>query len=190
MISIFRTLTMVSTLALAGCYGGNPLDTGTQAERAAALQAECRSALDELYAEAPQSRSIAANAEGILVFPNVVKAGLMIGGESGNGCLLQGGEIVGYYNKSGGSFGFQAGAQSRSEVIMFMSEAALDQLRSRAGLEFGADASAAVMDVGAGGTLDTTNIDSEILAFIFGEAGLMASASLEGSKVTELDWTT
>jgi lipid-binding SYLF domain-containing protein len=122
------------------------------------------------------------------VFPNVVKARLGIGGETGNGCLLQKEEITGYYNKSGASFGLQAGAQSRSEVIMFMSEAALDKLRSRQGFEFGADASAAVLDMGAGGTLDATNIDSDILAFIYGESGLMAAATLEGTKVTQLDW--
>lgn len=189
MINMSRTLAVISTLALLGCAGGNPLDTGTDAERAAALQTECRSALNELYAEAPQAESIAEDAEGVLVFPNVVKAGLVIGGESGNGCLIQDGEIVDYYNKSGGSFGLQAGAQSRSEVLMFMSDAALDKLENRAGLEFGVDASAAVVEVGAGGAIDTTNINSEILAFIFGEAGLMAAATLEGSKVTKLDWT-
>lgn len=181
-------LCAVAALALAGCQAGNPLDTGAPEEKAAALVAECREALDQLYAEAARSQQIAADAEAVLVFPNVVKAGLGIGGETGNGCLFQDGVIAGYYNKSGASFGFQAGAQSRSEVIMFMSEQALDKLQSREGLEFGADASAAVLDMGAGGTLDTTNIDAEILAFIFGEAGLMASASLEGSKVTELDW--
>jgi len=188
MTTTLKALTAVSVLALAGCQSGNPLDTSSGAEKAAALTGECRSALNELYAQAPQAQSIADDAEGILVFPNVVKAGLGIGGETGNGCFLRDGEVAGYYNKSGASFGFQAGAQSRSEVIMFMSEAAVDKLENRAGLEFGADASAAVMDMGAGGTLDTGNIDSEILAFIFGESGLMAAATLEGAKVTELDW--
>ena len=188
MTRTLQALTAVSALALVGCQSGNPLDTRSGEDKAAALADECRSALNELYAEAPQAQSIANDAEGVLVFPNVVKAGLGVGGETGNGCLLQNGEVVGYYNKSGASFGFQAGAQSRSEVIMFMSEAALDKLENRAGLEFGADASAAVMDMGASGTLDTGNIDSEILAFIFGEAGLMAAATLEGAKVTELDW--
>jgi lipid-binding SYLF domain-containing protein len=146
------------------------------------LADECRSALNELYALAPQAQGIANDAEGVLVFPNVVKAGLGIGGETGNGCFLQNSEVVDYYNKSGASFGLQAGAQSRSEVIMFVSEAAVDKLKNRAGLEFGADASAAVMDMGAGGSLDTSNIDSEILAFIFGESGLMAAATREGPR--------
>lgn len=188
MTRTLQALTAVSVLALAGCQSGNPLDTSSGEDKAAALADECRSALNELYAQAPQAQSIANDAEGVLVFPNVVKAGLGVGGETGNGCLLQNSEVVGYYNKSGASFGFQAGAQSRSEVIMFMSEAALDKLENRAGLEFGVDASAAVIDMGAGGTLDTGNIDSEILAFIFGESGLMAAATLEGAKVTELDW--
>ena len=69
-----------------------------------------------------------------------------------------------------------------------MSEDALAKLKNREGFEFGADASAAVLDMGAGGTLDTSNIDSEVLAFVFGESGLMAAANLEGGKVTQLDW--
>ena len=187
-ISPLRVFAATTVLTLAACQSGNPLDTRSGPEQAAALQAECQSALNELYAEAPQAQNIANDAAGILVFPNVVKAGLGIGGETGNGCLLQGGDVVGYYNKSGASVGLQAGAQSRSEVVMFMSEAALDKLQSAAGFEFGADASAAVMDMGAGGTLDTRNIDAEVLAFIFGETGLMANASLEGSKVTEISF--
>lgn len=188
MTRTLQALTAVSALALAGCQSGNPLDTSTGAEKAAALRAECMRALDELYAQAPDARGIVSDAEGTLVFPNVVKAGLGIGGETGNGCLLQDGVVDGYYNKSGASIGFQAGAQSRSEVIAFMSEEALAKLENRAGFEFGADASAAVLDMGAGGTLDTGNIDAEILAFIFGEEGLMAAAALEGAKVTQLDW--
>jgi lipid-binding SYLF domain-containing protein len=188
MTRTLKARTAVSVLALAGCQSGNPLDTGSGEDKAAALADECRSALNELYAQAPQAQSIANDAEGILVFPNVVKAGLGIGGETGNGCLLQDGEVVDYYNKSGASVGFQAGAQSRSEVVMFMSEDSLAKLKNREGFELGADASAAVLDMGAGGTLDTSNIDSEVLAFVFGESGLMAAANLEGGKVTQLDW--
>lgn len=188
MIRTLQALAVVSTLALVGCQSGNPLDTSSKEDKTAALAEECRSALNQLYGKAQQTQEIGAKAEGILVFPNVIKAGLGVGGETGNGCLFQNGVVEAYYNKSGASFGFQAGAQKRSEVIMFMSEAALEKLQNRAGLEFGADASAAVLDMGAGGTLDTSNIDAEILAFIFGEAGLMANASLEGSKVTKLDW--
>lgn len=186
--SALHAFAAVAVLSLAACQSGNPLDTSSGPEKQAALQAECQRALNELYAEAPQARDIANDAAGVLVFPNVVKAGLGIGGETGNGCLLQDGEVVSYYNKSGASIGLQAGAQSRSEVVMFMSDAALDKLKNRAGFEFGADASAAVMDMGAGGTLDTSNIDAEVLAFIFGEAGLMANASLEGSKATEISF--
>jgi lipid-binding SYLF domain-containing protein len=181
-----RAFAATAVLTLAACQSGNPMDTSSGPEKAAALQTECRSALDELYAKAPQARNIANDAAGVLVFPNVVKAGLGVGGETGNGCLLEGGEVAAYYNKSGASIGLQAGAQRRREVMMFMSDAALDKLKNRAGFEFGADASAAVMDMGAGGTLDTSNIDSEIVAFIYGESGLMANASLEGSKVTEI----
>lgn len=188
MTRMLHAIAAGSALALVGCQSGNPLDTSSPEEKAQALTTECRSALNELYAQAPQAQQIVGDAQATLVFPNVVKAGLGIGGETGNGCLMQDGVVDGYYNKSGASIGFQAGAQSRAEVIAFMSEDALSKLKNRQGFEFGADASAAVLDMGAGGTLDTGNIDAEILAFIFGESGLMAAATLEGAKVTQLDW--
>jgi lipid-binding SYLF domain-containing protein len=188
MTRTLQALTAVSALALVGCQSGNPLDTSSSEEKSAALRAECMKALDELYAQSPNAQNLVSDAEGTLVFPNVVKAGLGVGGETGNGCLLKDGSVDSFYNKTGASIGWQAGAQSRSEVIAFMSEDALAKLENRAGFEFGADASAAVLDMGAGGTLDTGNIDAEILAFIFGESGLMAAATLEGAKVTQLDW--
>lgn len=173
---------------LAGCSAGNPLDTSSDAEKAQALVTESRAALDQLYGQASGTENVAGNADGILVFPNIVKAGLGVGGETGNGVLFVNGEPTGYYNKSGASFGFQAGAQKRSEVVMFMTENALQSLlKNREGFEFGVDASAAVLDVGAGGDLNTSNIDSEIIAFVFGQSGLMANASLEGTKVTEIN---
>ncbi|MGI9435324.1 MAG: YSC84-related protein [Geminicoccaceae bacterium] len=182
-----RSVAFALFVLLAGCSGGNPLDTSSNAEKSKALVSNSTAALDQLYRDAPGAQDIGKNAKGILVFPSIVKAGLGIGGETGNGTLFINDEASGYFNKSGASFGFQAGAQKRSEVIMFMTDAAMQKLKNRAGLEFGVDASAAVLDAGAGGTLDTSNIDAEIVAFIFGQAGLMANASLEGSKVTEIN---
>lgn len=172
---------------LAGCSGGNPLDTSSDAEKAEALVSNSRAALDQLRKQAPGTEGIAKNAKGLLVFPSIVKAGIGIGGETGNGTLFIDDESRGYYNKSGASIGFQLGAQERSEVIMFMTDAAMQKLNDRGGLEFGVDASAVALDAGAAAGLDSSNIDAEIVAFIFGQAGLMANASLEGTKVTEID---
>lgn len=184
---IARGVALALLTILAGCSAGNPLDVTSGADKAQALERESRAALDQLYGKASGTKDIAGNAKGILVFPNIVKAGFGVGGETGNGVLFVNDEAVGYYNQSGASFGFQAGAEKRSEVVMFMSDSALQTLRDRAGFEFGADAAVAVLDTGAGGQINTTDLQAEVLAFIFGQAGLMANASLEGTKVTAIN---
>jgi lipid-binding SYLF domain-containing protein len=187
MLHQLRNLTVASALALSACQAGNPLDTGSEADKAAALGAECDRALDQLYAEVKQTKSIVEQAQGTLVFPNVTSAGLGVGAETGNGCLYENGVVTSYFNKSGASIGFQAGAQSRSEVLVLTSDAAMEKLTSAAGLDFGGNATATVIDTGVGAQIDTKQLMSkEIIAFILGETGLMAGATVEGSKVTKL----
>lgn len=179
----------MTAFTLAGCQAGNPLDTGTSEEKRQALNAECDEALQALYAEVNQARSIVADARGTVVFPNLTKAGFVVGAETGNGCLYENGEITSYFNKSGGSFGWQAGAQSTSQVLVLTSDEAMAKLKSFGGLDFGGNASATVVETGAGATVNTAELMSnEIIAFVFSERGLMAGATLEGTKVTEFDW--
>jgi lipid-binding SYLF domain-containing protein len=144
-------------------------------------------ALAVLYKTVPGSRDIANKARGVLVFPAIYKAGFMIGGEYGKGALRVKGKSVGYYNTAGASFGFQAGADKRSMALMFMTSEALQRFQRSSGWDIGGDASVTLVEVGANGTIDASRINKPIVAFIYGNAGLMAGVSLKGTKVSKLD---
>ncbi len=127
------------------------------------------------------------SAKGVLVFPKVVKAGFGVGGEYGEGALRIDGRTVDYYNTVSASIGFQIGAQVKSIILVFMTDESLRKFRIRPGWEVGVDGSVALVKIGAGGTIDTTTIKDPIVAFVFGQKGLMYNLTLEGSKFTRLD---
>lgn len=126
------------------------------------------------------------NAKGILVFPSVIKAGFVFGGEYGEGALRIKGKVVDYYRTTGASFGFQFGAQSKSIIIVFLDDKALLKFRQSRGWEAGVDGSIAIATTGAGGSLDTRNMSSPIVGFVFGNKGLMVDLSLKGSKYSRM----
>ena len=126
-------------------------------------------------------------ANGVLVFPNVLAAGLVVGGEYGRGVLRTGGQTVNYYSMTSLSVGFQAGAQSKAVVILFMSRDALDKFRNSRGWTAGVDGSIAVINVGANGEVATNAINSPVQALVLTNSGLMANLSLEGTKISKLD---
>lgn len=122
-------------------------------------------------------------AVGYLVFPRVIKVGIGIGGETGEGALRIGGKTDGYYRTSAGSIGFQLGVQAKSILIAFMTKDSLDKFRNSDGWKIGLDGSVALIDLGAGKTIDTNNIKDPVVGFIFGSKGLMYNLTLEGSKI-------
>lgn len=126
-------------------------------------------------------------AAGYLVFPRVIKVGVGIGGETGEGVLRVGGKTVDYYRTSAGSFGFQLGAQAKSIVVAFMTPESLEKFRNSSGWKAGVDGSIALIDMGGGKTIDTGNIKDPVVGFVFGSAGLMFNLTLEGSKFSKLD---
>jgi lipid-binding SYLF domain-containing protein len=125
-------------------------------------------------------------AAGYLIFPRVIKAGLGIGAETGEGVLRVGDQSVDYYRTTSGSIGFQAGAQAKSIVIAFLTKSSLDQFRRSSGWKVGIDGSVALIDIGAGKTIDTNNIRDPVVAFVFGSKGLMYNLTFEGTKFTRL----
>ncbi len=127
-----------------------------------------------------------ASGKGVLVFPSVFKAGIGIGGEYGEGALRIAGKTVDYYSTASASIGFQLGAQAKTVIIVFMQEDALDKFRNSSGWEAGVDGSVALVELGAGGSIDTTNIKDPIVGFVFGNKGLMYNLTLEGTKITKL----
>lgn len=126
-------------------------------------------------------------AKGVLVFPKVYKAGIGVGGEYGEGALRVGGKTVDYYSTAAASVGFQLGAQAKSIVVLFTEESALKKFRESEGWKVGVDGSVALVDIGIGKAVDTTNIKDPVIGFVFGQKGLMYNLTLEGSKFTKLD---
>lgn len=151
------------------------------------IDARVDEALERFVSEVEGGREFLTGSAGVLVFPRVVKAGLLIGGEYGEGALRVGGETVDYYSTTAGSIGLQAGAQAKTVVIVFVTRPALERFRQSSGWKAGVDGSVALIDMGAGRSLDTINVDDPIVGFVFGQKGLMFNATLEGSKFTRLD---
>jgi len=125
-------------------------------------------------------------AKGVLIIPRVMQAGLIIGGEYGEGALRIGGKTVGYYNIAAASFGYQIGAQEKDIILVFMDEASLNKFRNSDNWQAGVDGTVALGKIGAEGSIDTTKIKEPIVGFVFGQKGLMAGASIEGAKFTKL----
>jgi lipid-binding SYLF domain-containing protein len=162
--------------------GGAP----SRAASAGEINAGVNSTLDLLYRKISGTQALAAQAAGVLVFPTVIKAGMGIGGEYGEGALRIGGKSAAYYNTISGSVGLQLGAQARSVVIMFMTPEALASFRRLDGWKVGVDGSIAVITVGAGGSVDTNKITNPVIGFILDNKGLMYNLTLEGSKISRI----
>jgi lipid-binding SYLF domain-containing protein len=143
-------------------------------------------ALEQFEKDIKGGKEFLNGAKGVLVFPSVIKAGIGIGGEYGEGALRINGLTVDYYSTAAASIGFQLGAQSKRIIIVFMQNDALKNFQESKGWEAGVDGSVALIELGAGGTLDTTNIKSPIVGFVFGNKGLMFNLTLEGSKYTKI----
>jgi lipid-binding SYLF domain-containing protein len=135
----------------------------------------------------PTHQDLIKRAKGILVFPQVTKGGAGVAGEFGEGALRVNGRNVGYYSLSSASVGLTLGVAKHNEIIMFMTQEALDKFTSTKGWAVGADTGVAVMSKGAGGDYDTKTLQRPILGFVFGEKGLIADVSLDGSKITQLN---
>lgn len=144
-------------------------------------------ALKRFQNEIKGGKEFIKSAKGVLVFPSVYKAGFVIGGEYGEGALRIGGKTVDYYNTVAGSWGLQIGAQKKTVILAFMTAQALKDFRNSSGWKAGVDGSVALITVGAGESIDSTNIKDPIVGFVFGQKGLMANLTLEGSKFTKMD---
>jgi len=132
------------------------------------------------------AKEVIKKAAGLLVFPNVYKAGIGIGGEYGEGCLRIKGKTVDYYNTAAASIGFQLGGQKKTIILAFMDKNALKNFQDSTGWKVGVDASVAVVTVGAGGAIDTAKINQPIVAFVLDQKGLMYNLTLEGAKITKI----
>lgn len=182
---IARNLVVTIALAAVSAIGVQP--DAAHGAGARELEQDARNSLNRLYTTAPAARALSKRAKGVLVFPSVVKAGLMIGGQYGEGVLFKDGRAAGFYNTAGASYGLQAGAQKFGYALFFMNDAALGYLGKSEGFEIGAGPSVVVMDEGMAKQTSTTTLSRDVYAFIFGQEGLMAGLGLQGNKITKID---
>jgi lipid-binding SYLF domain-containing protein len=169
-VNFIRRSILATVTVLPLAFGAVSVSAKTAEE----IDAESSQALNTLYSESSAAKELGAKARGILVFPSITKGGVIVGGEYGEGVLRVNGKSQGYYSSASGSLGLQLGISTRSLVFMFMTEEALKEFTSASGWEAGVDADVTVVDVGATGSLDTTTAKAPVIAFNFGEEGLMA----------------
>lgn len=170
-------------LAIASLASASMLNTASAAS-AADLDVDSRQALQTLYKATPFAETISHNAKAILVFPKIIKAGLVFGGSYGEGELLKGKKVEGYYNSVTGSWGLQAGAQSYGYVVFLMTDKAVNYVRETKGWEIGVGPTVVVVDEGVSKNLSSSTLKDDAYAFIFDQQGLMAGVSIEGTKIS------
>jgi lipid-binding SYLF domain-containing protein len=172
-----------ASLIIAGVFG--PVSEA-RAATAAELNASGQAALNRLYSQSSRATRYRRDARAILVFPKIVKAGFMIGGQGGEGVLFVQGRPAGYYKIGAASFGLQAGGQSFSYALFFMNDKALKYLRDSDGWSIGSGPSVVVVDKGAAMSTTSTTLAKDVYAFPFGQKGMMAGLGLEGSKISPI----
>lgn len=157
------------------------------ADTAAVIDQRVGEALASFGKKYAGARKLLASAAGVLVFPKVYKAGMVVGGEYGEGALRIKGRTVEYYTTAAASLGLQLGAQKKTIILLFMKPDVLERLRKSKGWKVGVDASVTLVDLGAGGSMDSVQANQPILGFVLGRAGLMYNLTLEGSKITKFN---
>jgi lipid-binding SYLF domain-containing protein len=181
-----RARALVGTLLLAALVIGPMVPRPACAASAQELTRDARQALDSLYAKSQAARLLRDRATAVLVFPTMLKAGFLFGGQIGEGVLLEGGKPVGYYNSVAASYGLQAGAQTFGYALFFMNRKALAYLDKSGGFEIGVGPSVVVVDEGMGSSMTSTTLTQDVYAFIFDQEGLMAGLGIQGSKITKI----
>lgn len=151
------------------------------------LQKDANQALDRLVRTNPAAKQLAGSAKATLIFPNIVKAGLVFGGSYGEGVLKVGSKVEGYYNSVSASWGLQAGAQSYGYVVFLMTDGALKYLRETKGWELGVGPTVVLVDEGVAKNLSTSTLQDDAYAFVFNQQGLMAGLTIEGTKISRID---
>jgi lipid-binding SYLF domain-containing protein len=183
MFRIFAALlALFSLLGPANPLAPQPAIAASRGE----IDADVTATLSKFYEAVPGGYDLVQRAAGVLVFPSVVKAGIGVGGEYGEGALRIGGATVDYFNTVSASVGFQLGVQARSVLILFMTPESLSSFRRKQGWKVGVDGSVALITLGAGGAIDTNTIRRPVIGFILDNKGLMYNLTLEGSKISRI----
>ena len=185
MIQSRRSMHKVLLSAVAALLLG-AMSGGAVAAAAEDLDKDAAQALQALYKSRPSAEAISKKAKAILVFPKIVKAGLVFGGSYGEGVLMKGAKVTEYYNSVSASWGWQAGAETYTYVVFLMSDKAVNYLAKSKGWEIGVGPTVVVVNDGAGKNFSTSTLKDDAYAFIFDQTGLMAGVSIEGTKITRI----
>ncbi len=177
LLGSLTAVAMVGTLA--GC--------STTEEDRITLDQAAKASLEELYRTTPEAKALGDRSAAVLVFPSITKAGLIIGGQYGDGVMFKNGQPVDYYQVTGGSFGLQAGAQTSAQAYFFTTPEALQTFEQTSGWEVGAGLNVAVASKGTSGQINTSTLQEPVVVFVYGQTGLMAGVQVEGQKITKLE---
>lgn len=150
------------------------------------LDRDSLQALQTLYKAEPVAKTLAQSAKAVLVFPNVIKAGLVFGGSYGEGVLLKGSKVIDYYNSVAGSWGVQVGAQTYGYAVFLMTDDAVSYIEKTKGWEVGVGPTVVVVDEGVAKNISSSSLKNDAYAFIFSQQGLMAGVSIEGTKISHI----
>jgi len=188
-----KTIARLGVLAVvlslsAGCRSPQTSTAGSYGQTSEnALSADSRAALSKLTADVPAAAMLARDAKGILVFPDVVKAGFIVGAWRGEGTLFKMNRASGYYSTTGASYGFQAGVQQYAYALFFMTDSALKYVDATEGFEIGTGPSVVILDEGMARNFTTTMARSDVYGLVFSQKGLMAGMGLQGSKISKIN---
>ena len=174
-LRILAAILLLAATAVAGLPG---------AYAAQQTDDQARAALESLYGSSPGAKALGAKAKAVLVFPDIHKAALFVGAQSGDGVMFRNGKVAGQYRVDGLLAGIEAGAQSYAYALFFMSDAAVETMRNAKGWEIGADPNIVVVDAGAGKDISTTSLQGDVYSYVFGQKGLMGGIALQGLKIT------
>jgi lipid-binding SYLF domain-containing protein len=183
-IRLNNLLVLAFTMASIAAVGAIATAGATTAEN---LDQDSRQALQTLYETEPVAETLSHTAKAVLVFPNMVKAGLVFGGSYGEGVLMKDSQVVDYYNSVTGSWGLQIGAQTYGYAVFLMSDKAVEYIEETKGWEIGVGPTVVVVDEGVAKNLSTSALKDDAYAFIFSQQGLMAGISVEGTKISRID---
>jgi lipid-binding SYLF domain-containing protein len=188
-IPVSAILLAAALSLVTSCATQDPI-TRTNAANASASQIsrDSRAALNSLYAQNQGAKALGGKAKAVLVFPNVTRAGFMVGGQAGNGAMLRSdGRVGGFYQTTAASYGLQAGVQRFGYALFLMDDDAVRNLNRSGGWELGGSPSLVVVDRGMATQLSTTTINRGTYAFFFDQRGLMAGLGLQGTKITRIN---
>ena len=178
-----RRIAWIASLVL---LGGLVLPTMASAKTPEEIDASVNAALGNFEAQVRGANTMLQDAQGVLVFPGVVQAGIGIGGEFGEGALRVHGQDAGYFSLGAASVGFQFGAQVKDVIIVFLQRQALENFRAKHGFTVGVDGSIVLVNLGAEASINTTTLNQPVVGFIVGQKGLMYNLTLQGSKISRI----